>query len=296
VPTKAAPVLLLDTSSLFFRAYHALPPMTTRAGEPTSAIYGLSSLLLKLLREERPAGLVWAKDAKGKTFRHSSFPDYKAHRPPVPEGLRAQFARLDQLLTASGAPVFEAPGFEADDVLATLARELRDEGQRVRLVTGDRDLFQLATSDVDVLFVGHRGAEAKVYDAAAVEARFGVSPAQRPSFVALVGDPADNLPKVPGIGEATAAALIRRFGDIARLLEHLEEITQVRVRNALRAAAEQLLRTEELARLRDDVHLGPGPRFAPVLPAGEGRLRALFTELEFSSLLPRLEKLSQSEL
>lgn len=140
------PVLLLDTSSLFFRAHHALPPMNTRSGEPTSASYGLSLLLLKLFREERPIGLAWAKDGPERTFRHVAFSAYKAQRPPIPDTLRRQLERLDELIAASGGPSFVAPGFEADDVLATLAREIRREhaAQRVRVVTGDRTPRSLA--------------------------------------------------------------------------------------------------------------------------------------------------------
>lgn len=284
------PVLLLDTNALFFRAFHALPPMNTTRGEPTSAIYGMSALLLKLFREERPIGIAWAKDAP-RTFRHDAFDGYKAGRSRMPDALRAQLGRLSELLAATGAPEFEAAGFEADDVLATLAREVSTSGNRVRIVTGDRDLFQVVGAGVDVLFVGRRGADAKIYDASEVEARFGVAPAQRPSLVALVGDPSDNLPGVRGIGEKTAAALIRRFGSVGGLLEHLDEVTPPRVRDAVRAAAEQIRRTEALARLRDDVPLEPGRRFAPLSPSSIERLRSLFVTLEFSSLLPRFDKL-----
>lgn len=284
------PVLLLDTNALFFRAFHALPPMNTKRGEPTSAIYGVSALLLKLWREERPKGIAWAKDAPT-TFRHEAFDGYKAGRPRMPDALRSQLGRLSALLAATGAPEFEAAGFEADDVLATLAREVSESGIRVRIVTGDRDLFQVARAGVDVLFVGRRGADAKIYDAAEVEARFGVTPAQRPSYVALVGDSSDNLPGVRGVGEKTASALIGRFGSIAGLLAHLDDVTPERVRDALRGAAEQMQRTEALARLREDVPLEPGPRFASLSAASVERLRTLFVELEFSSLLPRLDKL-----
>jgi DNA polymerase-1 len=179
-------------------------------------------------------------------------------------------------------------------VLATLARELTESGQRARIVTGDRDLFQVVRMGVDVLFVGRRGADAKLYDVAEVEARFGVRPEQRPSFVALVGDPSDNLPSVRGVGEKTAASLIRRFGSIEVLLDHLEDVTPPRVRESLRDAADQMRQTESLARLRCDVPLGPGPRFAPPSGASLENLRALFVELEFSSLLPRLDKLAES--
>src|SRR5204862_6568295 len=140
----------------------------------------------------------WAKDLKDRTFRHASLATYKAHRPAMPEALRSQLARLEELLAASGAPAFGVPGFEADDVLATLSHRLGSAGHRTRIVTGERDLFQIATDGIDVLFVGRRRADATIYDAGAVEARFGICPDQLPSYVALVGDSSDNLPKVPG--------------------------------------------------------------------------------------------------
>jgi len=268
--------------------------MNTKAGEPTSAIYGVSTLLLKLLREERPHGVAWAKDSP-RTFRHEAFDGYKAGRARMPDELRSQLGRLSELLAASGAPAFEAAGFEADDVLATLASEVSDAGTRVRIVSGDRDLFQTVGPLVDVLFVGRRGADAKIYDEREVLARFGIAPEQRPSFVALVGDATDNLPSVRGVGEKTASSLIRRFGGVGALLEHLQDVTPTHVREAIRAAAEQMRRTEELARLRRDVPLPPGPRFALPSKDAFSNLRALFVELEFTSLLPRLAKVAAGQ-
>src|SRR5262249_5207127 len=159
--------------SVFFRAYHALPPMQTRSGVPTGALYGTSSLLLKLLREERPSALALALDSPVPTFRHVAFEAYKATRKPLPDALRAPLARLPTLLDALGVPAHCAPGFEADDVLATLAGSLRGSGEGVRIVTGDRDLFQAIDDRVDVLFIGRRGEKPVVYDAERVEARFG---------------------------------------------------------------------------------------------------------------------------
>jgi DNA polymerase-1 len=284
-------VLLLDTSSLFFRAHHALPPMSTRAGEPTAALYGFAALLLKLLREGRPKGLAFALDARGPMFRHALYSGYKEQRPPLPDALGRQLARLPAILDAFGVPVHRAPGFEADDVLATLASRLRADGERARIVSGDRDLFQTIRDGVDVLFVGHRGGEPAVYDVAAVTARFGVPPQRLPSYAALVGDPSDNLPRVPGIGPRTAAKLVARFGDVATLLEHRDQIESGAIRSALLAAADTVTRNEDLARLRSDVPLGDGPLWAPLPRDAAARLRTVFGELEFKSLLPRLEGL-----
>ena len=289
-----APALLLDTYSLFFRAFHALPPMSTRAGEPTSALYGLSSLLLKLLREQPGAALAFALDAPQATFRHDRFDEYKAGRPATPSALSAQFERLQQLLAALGVPAFRCPGFEADDVLATLAKRARDRELPAFVVSGDRDLLQLARGSVRVHFVGRRGKDAFVYDEAAVVGRFGVAPEFLPSYVALIGDASDNLPGVPGIGAATAQKLLVGKRSCQELFEDLEGVANRRVRDALRAHHEQILHTESLARLREDAPIDEGALgWAVPTAAAFESLAGLFEELEFKSLLPRLSALSR---
>jgi|GEM_PF-3503056 len=290
-PLAEPRVLLVDTHSLFVRAFFALPEMTTSAGLPTSALYGFSVLLLKLLREERPLGVAFALDAGRPTFRHARSPTYKAQRAPLARPLRAQLDILPRLLEAMGAPRFVAPGFEADDVLATLARELSTAGTPARVVSGDHDLFQVVEQRVDVLFVGARGQPPKLYDLPAVTSRYGLRPEQLPALAALLGDATDNLPKVAGVGERTAQALVARFGDARGLLAHLDEITPARVRTALAQAADQIRETEELARLRRDVPLPDGPRHAPIDRQHLLQTRALFEELEFKSLAKRVEDL-----
>jgi DNA polymerase-1 len=265
--------------------------MTTRAGAPTSALYGLSVLILKLLREQRPSGVAFALDTDQPTFRHARSAAYKAQRAPLAAPLRAQFAMLPRLLEALGAPRFVAPGFEADDILATLAHELSAVGTSVRVVSGDHDLFQVIDDRVDVLFVGARGQPPKDYDLAAVAARYRLLPQQLATLAALLGDVTDNLPKVAGIGERTAQALVARFGDARGLLAHLDEVEPARVRAALQQAAPQILETEELARLRRDVPLPEGPRVSPIDRDHLLQTRALFEEFEFKSLVARIDRL-----
>jgi len=285
----AAPILLLDLFSLFYRAFYALPPMCTVAGEPTSGLYGLSVLVLKLFREQRPAGAAFALDTSSPTFRHESYDEYKATRGVAPGPLTAQFDRLGQLVAALGFPAFKSVGYEGDDVLATLARELVAAGESPLVVSGDNDCLQLAGGATRVMIVSRGATKAEIYDEAAVVRRFGVTPAQMPDRSALVGDPSDNLPGVPGIGAKTASELVRRFGSISGILERLEEVRPVRAREAIRAAAERLPLYLRLARLRDDVPLEPGPRYAPITPEARERVRRLFTELEFRSLLGRMD-------
>lgn len=284
-------MLLVDVFSLVYRAFFALPPMQTSRGEPTGALYGFSSVLLMLLRTERVLGVAMALDRPEPTFRHTAFSGYKGGRPPAPTPLGRQLGRLDDLLDAFAFPVFAVPGFEADDVLATLARQLRDAGQAPLVVTGDLDLLQCVGGSTRVHVVGRGPAKGRTYDEAAVWARFGVAPAELPDWKALAGDPTDELPGVPGIGGKTAAALVRRYGSLPRLLARAEEVEPARIRAALVARREELLGWRELARLREDVALPEGPRFAAFGPEPRGRVRAIFEALEFSSLIPRLEAL-----
>ena len=286
------PVLLIDTYSVFFRAFYALPPMHTAAGEPTSALYGFSVLLLKALREHKPNGIAFAVDAPHKTFRHNLYSAYKGQREAVPSALVAQLRRLDQLLSALALPVFSVAGFEADDVLAALAVKLSDQPSIV-VISGDRDLLQLVGPNVRVEFIGARGRKPTIYDESAVEQRFQIRPQQLPSWSALVGDPSDNIPAIPGVGPRTASALIQKFESVDNLLEHLGEVTAARLRETLTKNANQIRLNEQLARLRVDVPLGAGPFAAPLQHDALVRVRALFEELEFRSLGERLSKLSE---
>lgn len=282
----APPILLFDVFSLFFRALHALPPMSTRRGLPTSALYGLSAILLKLFREQQPRGGAFALDLPRPTFRHDAYGGYKEGRGPQPEETPDQLVLLPGLLEATGLPTFAFPGYEADDVLATLAAELAGAGERPIVVSGDRDCLQLARGPARVLYLA-RGIQAACYDEQAVRQRFGVPPELLPDYVALVGDPSDNLPGVPGIGPRTAARLLLRYGDLPSLLDRLEELPP-KDRERLRGHEDKLPLWRDLAQLRTDVPLPPGRRHGSLDLAN---LEEIFKDLEFSSLLPRLAAL-----
>ena len=289
-PSFVTDALLLDTYSVVFRAFHALPRLSTSTGMPSSALYGFSSLVLKLLREYRPRALSFAVDAPVRTFRAERYAEYKAGRARTPPELAQELERLPRLLEAFGVPVFCVPGFEADDVLATLARRLGLAGKNVLIASGDRDLLQTADERTRVLFLGRRGQDALLYDAPGVEQRFGVPPAKLPSLMALVGDTSDNLEGVAGVGPRTAAALVAEFGSMSELVRHLERVP-AKLRDSLRDASERLLLNEELARLREDVPLGTDELAAPLTDPARIRLRALFEQLEYKSLVERLERL-----
>jgi DNA polymerase-1 len=287
----ARPILLLDAFSLLYRAFFALPPMSTVAGIPTAGLYGFSSLLLKLLREQTPRGGAVGMDAPRATFRHELYAGYKASRPAAPTPLSEQIRRLSDLLDAFGFPVFVAPGFEADDVLATLASEFSARGDAPLIVTGDLDALQCAVGRTRVHVVG-RGVEGRTYDEAAVVARFQILPRELPDWKALAGDPTDEIPGVPGIGAKRASALVRKFGGVAGLLSRLDEVTPPSVRDALREHADKLPLWRDLALLRTTVPLVETPRWAPFDDAARTRVRALFEALEFRSLVPRLDALA----
>lgn len=269
--------------------------MCTSTGIPTAALYGFSVMLLKLLRENPGAALAFAMDSPEATFRDELYDEYKAGRLKTPDALSAQLERLPELFSALDVPVHRRPGFEADDVLATLARRARDAARPALVVSGDRDLLQLAREPVRVQFIGKRGQKAVIYGEQEVRERFGVGPLCLPTWTALLGDPSDNLPGVPGIGPSTARTLLGRYPDASSLLSNLEHVKPARTRALLEAHAAQIRRVEELARLRDDVELDEtAPLWARPSSRAFEQLRAHFEALEFKSLAPRLERLSTS--
>jgi len=278
--------LLLDGMSLLFRAFYALPPMSTRDGTPTGALYGFCTLLLKLLREEQPSGVAIALDTPEPTFRHVAYEAYKAGRPAAPDPLRSQLAAFMDLLDALDVPVHRAPGFEADDVLATLARRYRDAGQHALIVTGDTDLLQVARGPIQVLFVGRRQKDHVRYDEAAVTARYGAPPERLPTIKALVGDPSDHLPGILGIGARGATALVAAHGDARGILAAMGTLTP-KVRAALAGHEDVLLRWEDLATVRDDLPIEE-PWAIPINADAWSKVRELFMRWEFKSLLDRI--------
>lgn len=284
------PVLLLDASSLLFRSFFALPDMRTSDGIPTGGLYGLSTVLLKLLREHRPRGLAFAVDRPEPTFRHEAFDGYKAHRQRTPSPLVRQLERLPAFMEATGAPVHGHLGFEADDVLASLATVLGDQSIPVLVVTGDTDLLQVAAGCVAVWFVGRRGGNAVRYDEAAVRKRYAIEPSQIPTYKALVGDPSDNLPGLPGVGPKTAARWIREHGAAAGIVAAASTLSPARLRPVVEQAADDLPRFEDLATVRRGLPLEP-PLWAPFTVASRTGLARQFSALSFRSLVERLNDL-----
>src|ERR1700678_119422 len=237
-----ARLMLLDGNSLTYRAFFALPSdMATASGQVTNAVYGFTSMLVNLIKDHHPDYLVVAFDRPEPTFRHDLIPSYKATRSPAPDILRQQMGLVRQLVDTMRLPVVEAPGYEADDVLATLATKAAAAGDDVIVVTGDRDTYQLVEDPHIRVLYNRRGVSDYVlYDEAGIAARTGVTPRQYPQYAALRGDPSDNLPGVPGVGKKTPANLINTYGDLDGIFAHLDELTP-KLRQNL-AAAEPVVR------------------------------------------------------
>jgi DNA polymerase-1 len=246
-------------------------------------------LLLKLLREERPTGIAFARDLPKPTLRHQTYAEYKGGRAPMPDQMRPQWKRLDQLIAALGAPTHSLEGYEADDMLATLAHRLR-ETEDVLIVTGDRDLFQTIGPRVKVLFLGARGKKPELVDEAVVRERYGIEPIRMPTLAALLGEDADNLEGVPGVGLRTAQKLVATYGTAESLLAHLDAVQPAKVREALALAADRVRMNEKLATLHDCLALET-PLVKTPGNAERDAVTALFEELEFKSLVPRLHAL-----
>ena len=283
----SARFFVVDAPGYLYRAYHALPyDFRTSRGQLTNAIFGMSTMLWKLLREENPEYVAVAWDPPGPTFREEKLPSYKETRAATPDDLRSQIPYVKTLFAALRLPLLEVPGFEADDVMGTLVEKMRAEPVEMVLVTGDKDMLQLVGPKVRVLATNVRG-EPVWFDEAAVTAKWGVGPEHIPDLLALMGDSIDNIPGVPGVGEKTAVKLISQFGSVARLYDNLTLVTG-KAREILAAHRQQALLSRELATVSTRVPIEQDlEAFRRQEPDWE-RLRTLWTELEFHTLLRQL--------
>ena len=283
-------VYLIDGYSLLYRAFYALPQsIATSSGLPTNALYGFTSMVLKLLDSEEEVGLGVVWDSGKPAFRMQLFPGYKAQRSSMPEELKVQLDHLDEILQAMNIPAIRAEGFEADDVLATLSRRIPD-GTELMIVTGDQDAMQLVNGSVKVLRTTRGVSETKAYGRDEVIEEYGVTPEQIPDYKALTGDPSDNIPGVRGIGPKSAASLLREFGSVAGIYENLEAIPAKGTRKKLEEGRESAFMSLELARMRFDAPVefdAEALRFEGISP----EIGEVVRRYEFRSLEPRLAAL-----
>jgi len=281
-------LIAIDGNSLLYRAFFAMKHLSTSAGQPTNAVYGFTMMLLRLIQEEKPDSIVVAFDAPTKTFRHEQFDLYKAQRKPAPDELRSQAPIARQMVEAFRIPIIEVPGYEADDVVGTIARQACARNYDTLIVTGDLDTLQLVNDCVSVMATVKGVTDTVVYDEKAVLDRFGIRPEHMPDFKALKGDPSDNIPGVPGVGDKTAARLVKQFGSVESLYERLDEVEDARLRDVLMASAGQVALSKKLATIVTDVPVEGTVEDLGTQEPDYERLRQLFRELEFRSLLRRL--------
>ena len=290
-PAGPKPTLyIVDALNFLFRAFHALPPLTTQKGLPTGAVYGLCQMLLRIEREQRPTHLCAVFDAPGENFRRALYPQYKSHRPPMPPELAVQMEWVHPVIDAFGIQTLAVPGFEADDVIATVARAAVSARMDVVICSSDKDLMQLCGDGIAILDTMKN----RRLGVAEVQEKFGVLPEQVGDVLALMGDAIDNVPGVEGIGPKTAAELINRFGSLASLLEHAAEVKGKRG-EALVAGREMVRLSRELVRLREDVPLPKTLADLHRADVDHDRLGALFRELEFTRLTDSLARGSIGE-
>src|SRR5262245_14354541 len=290
-PTDARKVLLLDGHSLAYRAFFALPDtLATASGQVTNAVYGFTAMLIKLLADERPQGVVVCFDKGVPQFRLDRYVEYKAGRAATPDLFKQQLPLIRETLTALRIPMVELEGYEADDLLATLTKHAREERCEVVIVTGDRDILQLVRDGVAVIMTRRGISDVIRYDPPTVLERYGVTPEKWIDYVALKGESADNLPGVPGIGDKTAAQLINKYGDIEQVISHADELTP-KLREAVKQHADQVRINKELGRLLDNVQLDLDPGRLRLEAWDDEAVRKLFDSLEFRSLHERLKEL-----
>lgn len=285
-PQSTGKVLyLIDGSAYIYRAFFALPALNNSKGLQTNAVYGFTTTLLKIIREHRPDGLAVAFDEKGPTLRHEEFKDYKAQRPPMPDGMKAQIPYIHRVVEALNIPAVKQAGYEADDLIGTLARQAEHAGYDVVIVTGDKDMLQLLTPHVRI----YDPVKTKWSGEAECRERFGVEPGRVIEVMGLMGDSSDNIPGVKGIGEKTAMKLIAQFGTIDELLRRLDEVAPTRIKSLLTEQAEQARLSRKLATIDTQSPVEFHPESYQIKPPHDEQLTDLLRELEFTSLLKSLQ-------
>ncbi len=282
-------LLLLDGHSLAYRAFFALPVenFSTTTGQPTNAVYGFTAMLINVLRDEQPSHMAVTFDISRSNFRHDAYADYKAGRAETPHDFKGQVSLVREVLDALRVPIVCAEGYEADDVIATLATQAAADGMDVLIVTGDRDAFQLVTDRVTVLYNSRGVSDMRRMTPAAVEEKYGLTPAQYPEFAALRGDPSDNLPGIPGLGEKTATKLIQQYGDVTHLIDHVDEV-KGKVGDNLRAGLANVVRNRQLTELVRDVPLDVHPSELRLGQWDRDEVHKVFDALQFRVLRERL--------
>jgi DNA polymerase-1 len=292
-PARDSELFLVDGNNLAYRAYFALPEeLATSEGFPTNALLGFTNMLFKLLSDYRPKGVAVAWDTRA-VHRKEMAPEYKVDRRPMPDLLSEQFPHFRPVVEAFGYRNLEFEGWEADDVIATLAARADEEGIKTTVVSTDRDAFQVVTENVTLMMTPRGVADVNVYTPERVFARYGITPDQIPDFIGLKGDSSDNIPGVPGFGDKTAGQLIAQYGSLESVLDHVDELSPARGK-ALREHSDQALRSKELATMRRDLELDCDPADLVLRPPDRSRLKEMFRQYEFRNLLQRIDVIDEA--
>ena len=290
-------LVLFDGNALVHRAFHALPPLTvSKTGEMVGAVYGFTLMLLKAISELRPTHCAIAFDKRAPTFRHQLFDQYKAHRPATPEELVGQMERVREVVQSFQIPTFEFEGYEADDALGTLSHQASEQDIETIIVTGDADAMQLVSPMVKVFAPRRSFGDTMLYDEAAVSEKYGVSPRYITDLKGLKGDPSDNIPGVPGVGEKTAARLINQFGSVEEIYAYIDRVSPPKLQSLLKQNEAIARQSKELATIVTDVPLTLHLDDCRVSHYDRQQVAELFRRLEFFSLLPKLPDVEEKEM
>ncbi|MCX8008525.1 MAG: hypothetical protein N3A54_02355 [Patescibacteria group bacterium] len=290
-------LLILDGNGLLHRAYHALPHLSSASGFPVGAVYGFISMVMKLYSDFCPDGFAVAFDRPEPTFRNQLFPEYQSHRPKAEPDFVLQIHKIHDVIKACGIPIFDASGYEADDVIGTLVKRLEQSVNQIIVVTGDRDILQLVNGETVLIYMPVKGlSEGRLYGEQEVKDKLGVFPKQIPDWKALCGDSSDNYPGVFGIGPKTAATLITRYGSLEGVYEHIQDgnISE-NIRQKLLQGRENAMLSKQLATIRTDTPLDIQYEHFSSFSFQTPVVRSIFEELGFSSFIKKLFEAKRSE-
>jgi len=283
-------LIIIDSNALLHRSFHALPPLTTKSGQETGAVYGFLLTLFKAISDLNANYIVACFDTKMPTFRHQMFKEYKAQRPETPKGIISQIPLAKEVLQAFAIPVFAKEGVEADDLIATICAKVKDA--EIFIVSGDLDNTQLVNEQTKVYTLGKGIKDTVIYDINKVKERFGVDPAQMPDYKALTGDVSDNIPGVEGIGKKTAAEIIQKYGSIKNLYDELSTDTAVlkpKVKEALKQNKDSALMSLDLAKMKNDVEIDFNIENCKFGNFDAKQVEDLFLKLQFNSLINKIQ-------
>src|SRR3954467_3517105 len=292
-PARESDLFLVDGNNLAYRAFYALPEeLATSEGFATNALLGFANMLFKLLADYRPKGVAVAWDTRP-VHRTEQLETYKIDRKPRPDLFREQFPYFGPIVDAFGYRNLEFDGWEADDVIATLAHRADEGGIKTTVVSTDRDAFQLVTDNIALMMTPRGVSDVQVYTPERVEARYGIRPEQIPDFIGLKGDSSDNIPGIPGIGDKTAGQLIAQYGSVEDVIAHADELSPARKKNVIEFADQARL-SKELATMRRDLDIDCDPAELVLQPPDRSQLREMFRRFEFRNLLGRIDDLDDA--